>query len=300
MNLNDLQTFSIVAQMGTISSAAIKIGVPKSTVSRRVRRLEDSFGVELLRRSPNSVTLTEDGLNLHKRVSSALRQLLDAEDAFKETSTQPFGVLRITTTHGYGHSPSFVKCIADYGLKYPKITIDLELTNRVVDLVKEDIDIGFRLYTGAVPGDTSTMARQLRQFSLGIFASPAYIEEKGEISDGIHLRNHRFIAHSSVSFRNKPWMRNGVKLQHSPIFPEPQWLVNDSTILRKLALKGAGLAIMDTHVSQSFVDNGELIRILPELELLVAKVSIVWPSSRHLSPKVRTFIDHSLKYLSGP
>lgn len=300
MNLSDLQTFSIVAQMGTISSAANKLGIPKSTVSRRVRRLEDALGVELLRRSPNSVTLTQDGISLHKRVSPALRQLLDAEDALKEASSQPFGVLRITTTHGYGHSPSFVKCITDYGLKYPKLTIDLELTNRVVDLIKEDIDIGFRLYTGSIPGDSTTMVRQLRQFSMGIFASPAYIEEKGEISEAINLRDHRFISHSSISIRNKPWRQNGVKVQPPPIFPEAQWLVNDTTTLRNLAIEGAGLTILDTHISQSFVDNGKLIRILPKLELLIAKVSIVWPASRHLTPKVRTFIDHALKYLSGP
>jgi DNA-binding transcriptional LysR family regulator len=107
-----------VAETGTISAAAQRLGVPKSTVSRRVRRLQDALGYELLRRSPRSVALTEYGKVLHQRSAASLKELQAAADALSHAETEPTGTLRITTVPGFGQSHQFVHCIRDYGLKF--------------------------------------------------------------------------------------------------------------------------------------------------------------------------------------
>jgi DNA-binding transcriptional LysR family regulator len=115
MNLTDLHTFTLVAQTGTISAAAKRLGVPKSTVSRRVRRLEDALGRELFRRTPRAVTLTEHGIVLHQRTAPSLRELEQAAEAIAYADTEPTGTLRITTVPGFGHSQQFISCVRDYG-----------------------------------------------------------------------------------------------------------------------------------------------------------------------------------------
>ena len=177
MNLTDLQTFSLVAETGTISGAAQRLGVPKSTVSRRVRRLEDALGHELLRRSPRAVTLTEHGRVLHQRSCASLKELDAAVDALMNADTEPRGTLRVTTVPGFGYSHLFVSCIRSYGLKYPKTVIELELTPRLVNLVDEGFDVALRLHTGDIPAGANLMARRLLRFGRGMYATQEYIDE---------------------------------------------------------------------------------------------------------------------------
>ena len=116
MNLTELQTFCLVADTGTISAAAARLGVPTSTVSRRVRRLGDALGQELWRRSPRAVSFTEQGVVLHLRSAGALRELQAAADALSDIPAQPSGTLRITTVPDFRRTQSFVHCLRDYGL----------------------------------------------------------------------------------------------------------------------------------------------------------------------------------------
>jgi DNA-binding transcriptional LysR family regulator len=295
MNLTDLQTFSLVAETGTISAAAQRLGVPKSTVSRRVRRLEDALGQELLRRSPRAVALTEHGKVLHQRSAPPLQELQAAADALADADAEPTGTLRITTVPGFGQSHHFVRCIQNYGLKYPKTTIDLELTTRLVNLVEEGFDVGLRLHTEEVPGSPTLMSRRLLRLGRAMYASPAYIEEMGAPVAPEDLPSHRIAAHSIADVRGIQWIYNGKPLGMRKALPKPRWLINDSAVLERFVLSGAGLALLSTIEGESLVAQGELVRVLPGYEKEGTTVSLIWPASRHLAPRVRAFIDHAVE-----
>lgn len=299
MNLTDLETFSLVAETGTISAAAERLGVPKSTVSRRVRRLEDALGHELLRRSPRSVTLTDHGRSLHDRSAHALHELRAAADALGNVDAEPTGTLRITTVPGFGHSDPFLRCIQTYGLKYPKTRIELELTTRLVNLIEEGFDIGVRLHIGQLQGSATLMSRRLRRFGRAMYASPAYIAEMGEPSTPADLTEHRIAAHSIVDVRKVQWNLHGKPLGEARALPNPRWLMNDSAALERFALSGGGMALLSTFEAARLVARGELIRMLPHYEQEGAFASLIWPSSRHLAPRVRAFIDHAVESLGG-
>jgi DNA-binding transcriptional LysR family regulator len=299
MNLTDLHTFTLVAQTGTISAAAKRLGVPKSTVSRRVRRLEDALGRELFRRTPRAVTLTEHGIVLHQRTAPSLRELEQAAEAIAYADTEPTGTLRITTVPGFGHSQQFISCVRDYGMKYPKTTVELELTTRVVNLVDEGFDIGVRLHTGSLSGSPSLVSRRLLQFGRGLYATPEYITEMGTPTALQDLKEHRLAAHSIVDVRESLWRHNGKPMGPYPALPTPRWLINDSTALERFALSNAGIALISTIEGENLASQGKLVRVLPELEQHGATATLVWPASRHLAPRVRAFIDHAVESMTG-
>jgi DNA-binding transcriptional LysR family regulator len=297
LNLTDLQTFSLVAETGTISAAAKRLDVPKSTVSRRVRRLEDSLGLELLRRSPRAIALTEHGRALHQRTIGALQELRVAADALAHADTEPKGILQVTTTPSFGQNHQFVRCIRSYGLKFPEMTIKLDLTNRLVNLVDEGFDLGLRLHAGELPSSSALMCRRLFRFKRALYASPEYIEEMGAPTALNDLREHRIAAHSVVDTRRIQWNHNGETHGKPIALPTPKFLINDSLALEHFVLSGAGLGLLSTMTGDARADRGELVRLLPEYNQHGASVSLVWPASRHLAPRVRAFIDIAVETL---
>lgn len=299
MNLNDLYTFSIVAKLGTLTEAAKYLERPKSTVSRRLIRLEENLGVELFSRSPRRVVLTQDGRAFYERISRSLEELIQAQKMLQEKNNEPSGILRITTTEGYGQTPALLSCLSSYMEKYPKVCIDLILTSRITNLVEDQIDLGLRLHTGALPGDASTMARRLHQVSSGLFASPAYVKKNGCPKNIEELNKHDFIAFGGISFSEKPWLFQGEPFRKPMPFATPKMTVNNTGALLHCALIGMGICILEQVSIQSFVKKGDLIPILPEFEQQIARVSLVWVSSKHLSVKIRSFIDHAVEHLGS-
>ena len=167
MNLNDYHTFVIVVKQQTITGAATLLGIPKSTVSRRLKRLESNLQVELFTRSPKRIVLTQDGQALYDRIVGSIDEIQAAQTALSENQTEPSGVLRITTTEGYGQTPAVLDCFASFMDHYPKVSLDLLLTSRVTDMVEERIDVGLRLYTGITwrcQYDVSTSSYYLKLF----------------------------------------------------------------------------------------------------------------------------------------
>ena len=300
MNLTDLKTFVRVAETGTISGAAKRLGVPKSTVSRRVRRLEDQLGRELLRRAARSVTLTPHGEILHQRSVHALDELEAAAEAMTGRDDEPSGVLRVTTVPGFGNSQRFLRSVREFGLKFPKVSVNLELTTRIVSLVEEGFDVGVRLHMGELPGSPSLMSRRLMRFGRGFYASPDYLAEMGRPETLDDLAHHRIAGHAIVDDRATAWMREGVPMGERPALANPRWLVNDSVALERMCLAGAGIALLSTVQGQTQVEQGSLERVLPAYEQAAATATLVWPSSRHLAPRVRAFIDHAVQSLGQP
>lgn len=289
----------MVAETEKISAAAKQLGVPKSTVSRRVRRLEDALGHELLRRGPRKVALTEHDRVLHARTRPALRDLDVAVEMLADAQSDPVGTLRVTTTSSFGQSWAFLACVTSFGIAHPRVTTELELTNRIVDLVEENVDVALRLHGGTLPGNASLMSRRLARFTRAMYASPDYLAANGTPHILDDLVTHRIAAHGIVDVRGIRWHHHGAMVDEPYHLPSPRWMVSDASALERLAVSGAGLAILPQMTGDALVASGSLLRVLPDHEQREGIASLVWPASRHLAPRVRAFIDHAVAHFAG-
>lgn len=293
MNLNELYTFSLVARHGTLSGAAAALDVPKSTVSRRVQRLEDALGTELLRRSPRAVSITADGQALYESTAPAIREILESTEAVKSRNSELSGMLRITTVPDFGQTRYFVEVIRSFGEKYPKVTIEVDFNYRLVNLAEENFDVGFRLHPTPIPHDGSMVTRRVMGIGGGLYASQSYLEEIGHPTCTQDLAQH--------SFAVSPAFPRGsiADALREPALEDlkAKWNVKDFSVLSRIAESGAGIAILLSIIGDPLVREGHLVRVLPDLDLPGGSMSMVWPVARHLTPRVKIFVEHAVDLL---
>ena len=292
MNLTDLETFVRVAEVGTMSSAARQLGVPKSTVSRRLSRLEQSLGVALLRRSARSFTLTDDGQALQARCAPALRQIAEAQRNLSDAIEEPRGQLSVTVSIDFGVTARFAALVAGFRRVYPGVSLQVMATNRMVDLVEEGFDVAFRLGPAQLPDSDSLMCSRLGDSGGGIYASPSYLERVGEPTHPTELKAHALLSHTATPFQG------GWPLQHSetdsvitvPVVPKIT--LNDFAPLGALLAEEAGFGLLPRFVAAEYVARGQLVSVLPDWCLAGGNIWLVWLRSSHLAPRVRSFIDY--------
>jgi len=277
MNLNDLDTFVVVAEAGTFSAAAARLGVPKSTVSRRVARLEESLGLALLTRSSRSFVLSDDGRALFERCGPALREIDDVARDLADSPTTPRGRLHLTTSIDFGSTAYVAQLLTDYRRRHPQVTVQLTVTNRVVDLLEEGIDLAFRTHGATLQSRDDLVARRLGRVEVGAYASPAYLQSRGTPACVAELSEHTVVAHRVD--------RDVFENAH------PQLVVDDYRPLAALLVADAGVGLLPDFVASPMVARGLLQPVLAERPKLGATLSLVWLRSRHLSPRLRAFID---------
>lgn len=293
VNLNDLQSFCRVVELGTIAAAAAEQGVPRSTISRRITRLEESLGTELLRRGPRSVVLTEDGAQLHKRTQGALRELDAAEDALKHRSEQPEGPLVISAPD-FGRSEAFAGLLCAYRRRHPHIDIDLRIDNRVADLLSEGIDVALRAHSTSIPGHADLVSRTFplpprRFFAAPGMPAPAHPKE---------LHDHCLVMHTAAAAHPKTLRHTDGETYQLPAKPSrPFAQANDTLATRSLAEEGLGIALLPDFVGETSVARGSLVPVLPEWSVDVGRIALVWLASRHLAPRIRSFVDLAVPFL---
>jgi len=288
MDLNDLASFVRVVDLGTISAAAVAEGVPKSTITRRVARLEKALGVELLRRSARSFAVTDDGRLLHQRSLGAVRELMDAEQALSASSETPNGRL-VVTAPDFGRSEVFAELIVAYRARCPDVTVEVRLENRVVDLIYEGVDVGIRAHAGSIPGTSELMARVFDMPAVRFYASPDYIQSRGAPATPDELLQHDIVIHSSVVSQTIALVSKAE--QTTLTIDTPAYQANDTQLGRLLIESGAGIGMLPPFVASRAEARGSLTRILPDWSIRSGRISVVWPASRHLAPRVRAFVD---------
>ncbi|MED5370231.1 MAG: LysR family transcriptional regulator [Myxococcota bacterium] len=286
MNLNDLETFVLVAQEGTFTGAAERLGVPKSTVSRRVARLEEALGLALLQRSGRSFQLTEDGEALMSRCAPALQEIAAVERDLGDRAEAPRGLLRVTASIDLGTTDFLALMLADYSRENPGVELELRVSNRVVDLMEEGVDVGFRTHVAPLPSRDDLMARHLGAVELGAYASPDYLAAHGVPQRVEALKGHPVVSHRSAYL--------------APCPTEPMLRADDYRPVAALLAAGAGVGVLPRFVAAPLVDAGRLQPLLPDWELKPATLSLVWLRSRHLAPRVRAFIDKVVAHTQRP
>jgi DNA-binding transcriptional LysR family regulator len=292
MDLDRLAALVWVIDLGSFTKAAERLGIPKSTVSRRVSSLEDDLGVRLLHRSTRKVTATEAGRALHARAARAIAELEDAVRAVEDLGDVPRGELRITAPVDFG-----VAVLADLSKEFldlhPEVSLTLELTNRLVDLVGEGFDAALRFGSLA---DSSLVARRLATSTMGFFASREYLAARGAPASLDDLDDHELLVFKGAAGASPV----DVVTPSGPTTREIRGRLacNDFSFLRRAALASCGVGLLPLLIVDERECRGRLVRVLPDHFVPSGDLHFVYPSARHLSANVRAFRDFLVERLA--
>jgi DNA-binding transcriptional LysR family regulator len=297
MNLNDLASFVRVVELGTITAAAAAEGVPKSTISRRIARLEDELGVELLRRSARAFALTEDGQLLHARSTVALQELADIEQRLTEAGEVPRGRLVVSGPRDIAGSDTIAKLFAEYRASYPAVDVEVRLEARYVDLIAEGVDVALRAHGAEIPGGAGLMSRLIGKSEGRLYASPQYLAQRGKPRSITDLAKHDFVLHR-VMIGRPLVLRSTNAGERSLDVGKIAFSLDDFGLLRRMVEVGGGIGLLAELSVGSSLRAGNLVPVLPAWSIQLGRLSLVWPASRHLSPRVRSFVDLATRRLA--
>jgi DNA-binding transcriptional LysR family regulator len=289
MDLNLLAVFEAVARTSSFSTAARELGIPRSSASRAIARLEDRLRVQLLFRTTRRVSLSPAGTVLYDRLSPLLRAVKASVGELPETEEAPSGTLRVTAPVDLGVL-FLAEVVTRYTTRYPAVSVDLHLTGRVVDLVGEGFDVALRAATRLA--DSTLVVRRAAPIVLHLYASPLYLARRGTPRGEQELD-----AHDWVVFRGGP-----EKLRAPAPRREPQRarvVCDDLLFVRDAVRAGAGLGFLPTFVADPDRVVGTLVRVLPRLERPAGSLYIVTPPAKHVPRKVAAFRELVVELLEG-
>jgi DNA-binding transcriptional LysR family regulator len=283
MDLNEMLVFARVAQTGSFTTAAAELGMPKSTVSRKVTELEARLKARLLNRTTRKVSLTDVGRTYYDYCARIAGEIEDAERAVTNLQEIPRGVLRVTT----GPNASFLGPILnDYMRRYPEVRVELFCTGRTVDLIEERFDLAIR--AGAL-GDSTLIARGIGKVRWFLVAAPAYLKKHGRPRTLDDLKQHECIMFGTTPSGATLRLQSGDKTAH--VEPPARLMVNDFDLVRGAALAALGVALLPAYLCLDDIRAKRLERVLRDWEAPPIPVNVVYPSARYVSPKVKTFVD---------
>jgi len=289
MNLNDLQSYVRVVELGTIAAAAKHEGVPRSTITRRIARLEQALGVELIRRGARSFVVTDDGLLFHRLTTGAMREVADAVQALESKSDEPRGRLVIAAPD-FARSEPFARLMVEYGTRFPDVEVQVRIDNRVVDLIHEGVDVAIRAHTRNIPGASDLMSRAYDLSPMRFYASSAYLARRPPPTTLDALPAHSLVLHAAGV--GVPKQLVSLSGETATIdLGEPRYRANDTLMVRALLESDAGIGMLPTFVAAQSVARGTLAPVLSEWEMRTGRLALVWPASRHLAPRVRAFVE---------
>jgi DNA-binding transcriptional LysR family regulator len=284
VDLEAVRVFAAVAELKSFRGAAEALRVPRSTVSRRMVVLESALDTRLLQRTTRTVSLTEAGEAFLSQVGPALAAIADAGRAVIDAGAEPRGLLRVTATASMAEQVGGI--LLELVERHPQIRLELDFTDRQLDLVAEGFDIAIR--SGALV-DSSLIVRPLGQGAGGYFASPSYVKRRGRPKLPRDLVQHDCIVFSG-STRAERW-RFQHKKRAEEVTVRKRMVVNSLAIVRLAALAGHGIAWLPGVHARGDVARGKLVPLLEDHWPPPMQMQLVYPSSRHLAPQVRAAID---------
>lgn len=293
MDLNEVLIFARVAEVGSFAQAARELRMPKSTVSRKVSDLEARLGVRLLQRTTRKLSLTDAGRLYFDHAARIVAELEQAEVSVTRMQEVPRGLLRVTAPLGF----KFLACmVTDFLRLHPEVEVTMSCTDRVVDLVEEGFDLAIR--AGALT-DSSLVARLLGHERWLVIASADYLEKHGAPAMPSELDSHSCIVFFGGGMERTTWTleRDGTSAQ---VNVPSRLVVNDIDMVKEAAVAGLGIAMLPTSRCIDDLRTKRLHRVLPEWQAPTTPIHVVYPSTRHLSPKVRVFIDHLRARMTPP
>lgn len=285
-SLGDIAVFVRVVDEGSFTKAAERLELSRSVVSKYVTRLEDRLGVRLLNRTTRRLSLTEAGQVFYERSRRGLQEFEEAETEVSHLQEEPRGVLRINSPMSFGIL-HVAPLLPQFSREYPAVSIDMNLDDRKLDVIEEGFDVSIRI--SDMP-DSSLVARRLGPCRHVVVAAPSYLEENGAPKIPEDLEGHNVISYRYQDSAND-WHFISPENHQVSVTISGAVQMNNSLALREALLGGIGIMRTPTFIVGEDIKRGRLVRLFPGYRMLEPSIYLVFPQRRHLSPKVRAFVD---------
>ena len=292
--VSEIAAFARVVDAGGFSAAARQLGVTPSAVSKQVTHLEDRLGARLLHRTTRSLSLTEEGAAFYEHTKPILAALDEAEQAVSRLAGAPRGTLRVAIPLAFGQI-HIAPILPEFTARYPEISVEIVTTERYVNLVEEGIDVAVRI--GDIP-DQSMVIRKIAPNRRVVCASPAYLAAHGTPIRPADLAHHNCLTYLQQG--PKVEWHFGEGSAASTVHVSGTIQTNSFTVLHAAALAGIGITRIAAYVVGDDLRSGTLVALLTDMEASDGDVFAVYPAARHLSPKVRAFIDFLVETIGRP
>ena len=292
MDLNSMTVFARVVEEQGFSAAARRLGLSKSAVSKHVAQLEDRVGARLLHRTTRRLGLTDVGAAFYERCARILAEVEEAELAVSQMSSAPRGTLRVSAPVSFG-SRYLAAPIAELALLYPELRIEVVLSDRVVDLVDEGYDVAIRIGRLA---DSSLIAKRLCTMPGFIVAAPRYLAKHGTPLGPGDLQQHNCLLYSLSAAGDVYPLREGDR--DIAVKVDGRMRANNGDFLMEAVRQGVGLAFMPAFFCGADLRAGTVVEVLSAYRATPGAISAVYPHNRHLSVKVRVFVDFLVAFFA--
>jgi len=290
----EIQAFVHIVDASTITAAAERLSLAKSAISRRLSELEEQLGVELFHRTTRKLVLTDSGQGFYERCVQILSDLQEAEHSVSHAHHELSGQLRVAAPLSFG-AMHLGPAIIEFQKQHPKLNFDIDFNDRKIDLIQEGFDVGIRI---ADLKDSSLIARKLASASFVICASPSYLEKHGEPKLPQDLKSHRCFTYSNKDQPNRWVFTDKQGLTQSITVPGVMQ-ANNGAFLNTAAISGLGIVYQPTFIAYESITRGELVPILKDYSMTKIGAYAIYPPTRHLSQRVRKFIDFLVERFAG-
>jgi DNA-binding transcriptional LysR family regulator len=284
LDLNLLMLFLEIVNAGSINRAAVRMRIPKATLSRKLRQLEQQIGAVLLKRGPHRLEVTEIGSALYHHCERIASVAQDASQIATEMQSEVRGTLRVAMPFGLANT-TLTRGLARFALRYPEVQLSVQVTNRWVDVSEEPCDVA--IHIGKVRNE-NLPARRLATLPRGLFATPEYCARKGVPRVDQDLLSHDCIALEG-QISDGLWHIQGLEGESVPV--RPRLTTTDIILAREMTLASAGIGMLTHAVCEKDVRAGRLVQLLPERRLPPIAISAIYLERRHLPTRIRVFID---------
>lgn len=291
LELGDLHVFAKVVETESLTKAGSILGLPKSTISRRLSRLEDHLGVQLLHRSTRAVTVTQDGAIFFEFCLRSLGVLRDGERALQNRRAVPQGVVRVAIPYVLGQS-LIGPLLADFLEHYPDVRLVSVLSDDAVGLLKAGFDVALAVGPFA---DSELVAVKLGTTECGIFGTPGYFERKGTPQNHVELPRFDLLAAGTLDRRHR-WSLHKGKEEVSVEF-SPRLICNDLILLRQAALSELGIASLPAFLCKHDLAEGRLVEVLPGWQAVDMSFYALFSDPKGVPVRVRSLIDYLVEHL---
>ena len=280
-----MQLFARVVETGSFTAAAGALGISRALASKLIQTLEESLGVRLLNRTTRRVSLTDAGRNYYQRISEILAQLAEAEAEAAEMQVEPRGRMRVSAPISFSVR-HLAPALSEFQRRYPRVELELELSDRVVDLVDEGFDLAIRIGKLA---DSSLVARRIAPACLVMVASPDYLERAGTPRVPADLLKHNFMIYTLATRRDEITLERGDESVATRI--RGNLLVDNGDYIAAAAIGGHGISVLPTFIINEHLKRHELVPVLQEWKIPSIGIYAVYAQTRSLPAKTRVLID---------
>lgn len=295
LNLNDLYFFVQAVDHQGFAAAARQLGIPKSTVSKRVAELEKSLGVRLIQRSSRTFIVTETGADFYRHAAAVLIEAETAEAVVKNRLAEPRGTVRLCASVPTAQLwlATLLPAIA---AKYPAIKLQLDAADRFVDIVREGVDIALRDHFSPLP-DSELIQRRISYQPGYLIASPAYLSQHGAPASPDDLSVHQGVLTSATETSWQLCNQQGSSVDVQPV---PRFIANESRVLLQAAQAGLGITCLPSKICQPYLESGALVRVLADWTAGGVTTTLLMPHRRGQLPAVRVVADFLIEHLASP